>query len=47
MTVRHLQFFCPLRPQQRAFEEEQLADVVRAVFESRLDTSHVAVLGEN
>lgn len=46
LTVWHLQFWCPLLS-QRAYEEEKLADVVREVFESRFDTTQVAVLGEN
>lgn len=47
LTVQHLQFFCPLYRQRRVYEEEELPAIIRAMFESRLDMSHVAVLGEN
>ncbi len=48
LTVYHLQFFCPLNKQQRAYEEEDLRELWWSQFmEQRLDTAHVAVLGEN
>ncbi len=48
LTVNHLKYWCPLRPQQtRAYVEEELTEAVKAAFAVRFDVSHVAVLGEN
>lgn len=49
LTVDHLRNHCPLRPQQArdALEAAGIKALVAAAYENRLDTTHVAVLGEN
>lgn len=47
LTVEHLKRYCPLRPQQEARDHAFVEEWWRAYLEGRLDTSHVAVLGEN
>jgi hypothetical protein len=48
LTVDHIQNHCPLRPQQDApLSENTLEHTCLQILAQRLDTSHVAVLGEN
>lgn len=47
LTVEHLKRHCPLRSQQAASDHAFVEEWWRTYLEGRLDTSHVAVLGEN
>lgn len=46
LTAWHLQNACPLTLQPSELGAESIEWLVRA-YENRLDTTHVAVLGEN
>lgn len=46
LTVEHLRRHCPLRSQQAAQDHAFVEEWWRAYMADRLDTSHVAVLGE-
>lgn len=53
LTVLHLRDHCPLRPQQVSLasmseaQAKELRALVQNAFDSKYDTTHVAVLGEN
>ena len=49
LTVDHLRNHCPLNKQQAddVLRAASLEALVAAVYAKRLDTEHVAVLGEN
>lgn len=50
LTVDHLRNHCPLNRQQSTLSDAQRAYLTwfaQDVYAHRLDTSHVAVLGEN
>lgn len=47
LTVEHLRRHCPLRPQQATQDYTFIEEQCRAYMADRLDTSHVAVLGED